>query len=193
MRILSMMSKVVPDQPPRAPDGSWKGSDKGVGAGAASDERVYNMRIDREGVWHHEGRPIARQALVKLFASVLERDPDGGHRLVTPAEHGPIEVEDAPFVIVALAAEGSGSDQILRVKSNLDDWVTIGPDHPLTMRLPKDGQSDVPLPYVDMRAGLEARLLRSVYYQLVELGDSHAVNRVLRYGVWSSGRFFPLD
>lgn len=184
------MSKVASDQPPRAPEGKGNSPDSG---GAAADERVYDMRIDRDGVWFHEGRPIARMPLVKLFASVLKWDSDGGHWLVTPVERGRITVEDAPFTIVDLEAAGSGSGQTLRAKTNLDEWVTIGPDHSLSMRLPKDGQSDVPLPYVDVRAGLEGRLLRSVYYQLVELGDSHAVNRVLRYGVWSEGRFFPLD
>ena len=183
-----MVSKVLSDQPPRAAEGP-----ETAGAGAYSSERVYHMRIDRDGVWHHEGRPIARKALVKLFASVLRRDDDGGHWLVTPVEHGRIEVEDAPFVIVALEADGAGRDQTLRARTNLDDWVTIGPDHPLTMHFPKDGQSDVPLPYVDVSAGLEGRLLRSAYYQLVELGDSHSMDGVLRYGVWSQGCFFPLD
>jgi len=143
--------------------------------------------------WHHEGRPIARKPLVKLFASVLRQGADGDFWLATPVERGRIEVEDAPFVIVELAAEGVAVDQTIRARTNLDAWVTIGPDHPLDMRLPKDGRSDVPLPYVVVRPGLEGRLLRSVYYQLVELGDSHSINGVPRYGVWSAGRFFPLD
>ncbi len=187
-----MMSKVLPDQPPRAPDGPGTGPAAGRDA-VAGDERLYHMRIDRDGVWHHQGRPIARLPLVKLFASVLKKDQDGGHWLVTPVERGRIEVEDAPFVITGLEAEGGGPDQTLRARTNLDEQVSIGPDHPLTMRFPKGGRSDVPLPYVDVRAGLEGRLLRSAYYQLVELGDSHEIDGTLRYGVWSDGRFFPLD
>lgn len=181
-----MVSKTVSDQPPRAPEGHSIRSVENI-------ERLYHMRIDRDGVWHHEGRPIARKPLVKLFASVLRREDDGDYWLVTPVERGRIEVEDAPFVIVELQAEGEGSAQTLRAKTNLDEWVTVGPDHPLCMRLPKCGPQDVPLPYVDIRPGLEARFLRPVYYQLIELGDSHHQDGALGYGVWSAGRFFVLE
>ncbi|MEM9624977.1 MAG: DUF1285 domain-containing protein [Pseudomonadota bacterium] len=201
------MSKVVSDQPPRAADEP----------GSARDERLYHMRIDRDGVWHHQGRPISRKPLVKLFASVLRREADGDYWLVTPVERGRIEIEDAPFVITELDAEGSGAGQTIRMKTSLDEWVTVGPDHPLNLRLPKKGpgsdpqssqdspsprdplpsqgplSSQDPLPYIDVRPGLEGRLLRPIYYELVELGDSHEVNGVLRYGVWSAGRFFPLE
>ncbi|MEZ5931764.1 MAG: DUF1285 domain-containing protein [Alphaproteobacteria bacterium] len=192
------------DQPPRAPHGPGKSSDSG--------ERLYHLRIDRDGVWHHEGRPIARKPLVKLFASVLRREADGDYWLVTPVERGRIEVEDVPFVVIDLIANGSGQDQTLRVKSNLDEWVAIDQDHPLRLHCPTwasaadadsaplpsastpvDLPSSNPLPYVEIRPGLEGRLLRPVYYELVELGDSHPVDGTLRYGVWSAGRFFPLD
>lgn len=156
-------------------------------------ERVYHMRIDRDGVWHHEGRPIARKPLVKLFASILRRADDGSCWLVTPVERGRIEVEDAPFAVVELAVDGSGRDQIIRMKTSLDEWVTMGPDHPLRLRLPKTGPRSGPLPYIDIREGLEGRLLRPVYYELVNLGDSHRADDVLRYGVWSAGQFFPLE
>lgn len=178
-----MMSKVVSDQPPSAPE------EPGIGIG----ERLYHMRIDRDGVWHHEGRPISRKPLVKLFASVLRRDDHGDYWLVTPVERGRIEVEDAPFVIIELEADGSGREQTIRVKTSLDEWVTVGPDHPLSLRLPETGPADTPLPYIDIRPRLEGRLTRSVYYQLVELGDSHGMNGVLRYGVWSAGQFFALE
>ncbi|MGI9509001.1 MAG: DUF1285 domain-containing protein [Geminicoccaceae bacterium] len=189
-----MVSKPLSDQPPRAQEAS-RSADTGPG------ERLYHMRIDRNGVWHHEGRPILRTPLVKLFASVLRREVDGDHWLVTPVERGRIEVEDAPFVIVELTVDGSGREQIVHMRTNLDEWVTVGSDHPLGMRLPKDrsqdgpenGPADVPLPYVDVRQGLEGRLTRATYYQLVELGDSHHLDGALRYGVWSTGRFFPLD
>lgn len=186
------MSKAVSDQPPRAPDGGG-GSAAGGKPTAGGSERVYHMRIDRDGVWHHEGRPIARMPLVKLFAGVLRKEADGDYWLVTPVERGRIEVEDAPFVVVELEVQGSAREQTLHARTNLDDWVTIGPDHPLHMRLPKSGPADVPLAYVDIRPKLEGRLLRSVYYQLAELGDSHSHDGILRYGVWSAGQFFPLD
>lgn len=180
-----MMSKVASDQPPRATDRPGKAPDSG--------ERLYNMRIDRDGVWHHEGRPIARMPLVKLFASVLKRDSAGDFWLETPVERGRIEVEDAPFVVIELEAAGSGQEQTVRMRTNLDEWVTIGPDHPLRLRLPRSGLATSPLPYVDVRPTLEGRLLRSVYYELVALGDSHRLDGVLLYGVWSAGQFFPLE
>ena len=71
--------------------------------------------------------------------------------------------------------------------------MTVGPDHPLRLRLPRSGPVSDPLPYIDVRPNLEGRLLRPVYYQLVELGDSHHRDGVLRYGVWSAGQFFPLE
>ena len=198
------MSKALSDQPPRGPEGPGGGDAGPAVAGSAktgSSERIYHMRIDRDGIWHHEGRPIARKPLVKLFASVLRREADGDYWLVTPVERGRIEVEDAPFVVIELAVDDRGSAQTIRVKTNLDEWVTVGPDHPLNMRFPKwgpknepnNGPAEVPLPYIDVRQGLEGRLTRSAYYQLVELGDSHRVDDILRYGVWSAGRFFPLD
>ncbi|MGI9436462.1 MAG: DUF1285 domain-containing protein [Geminicoccaceae bacterium] len=157
-------------------------------------ERRYDIRIDRAGVWHHEGRPIARIALVKLFASILRRQADGSYWLATPVERGRIEVEDVPFVVVELSVDGIDHEQTIRVRSNLDEWVTIGPDHPLRLRRPPDGRSNSGLvPYVEIRPGLEGRLLRPVYYDLVDLGEDDQLEGIPRYGVWSAGRFFALD
>jgi hypothetical protein len=151
------------------------------------------MRIDRDGVWYHEGRPIARQALVKLFATVLSRDADGSYWLKTPAEQGRIEVEDAPFVIVELTVDGKGIDQTIRMRTNLDHWVSIGQDHPLYLRSPRNQPASEPIPYIDVRHGLEARLLRPVYYELAELAESVEEEGSDHLGIWSAGRFFPLE
>lgn len=157
-------------------------------------ERFYGMRIDRHGTWHHEGRPIARLPLVKLFASVLQQQADGSYWLVTPFERGRIDVDDVPFVVVELVAEGVGSKQTINVRSNLDEWVTIGPAHPLRLRQPPDTPSaTAPVPYIDIRSKLEGRLLRPVYYDLVDLCEPHQQEGVSRYGVWSNGQFFALD
>jgi hypothetical protein len=157
-----------------------------VGAG-----RRYDMRIDLDGIWHHESRPIGRKELVRLFASVLRREPDGSHWLVTPAEFGRIEVEDVPFVIVEMALEGQGADQRIHLRSNVDDWLTLDGDHPLDWRRPppKLAQSGL-IPYVNMRHGLDARLSRPVYYELAALGEEHDAGGASGYGVWSAGRFF---
>ena len=120
----------------------------------------FEMRIDRHGVWHYRGSPIGRLRLVKLFATVLRRGPDGGYWLVTPAEQGRIEVEDVPFVAVELGHEGAGAAQTLSLRTNLDDWVRVGDAHPLTTRTDADGAE---VPYVTVRDKLDARITRSVF------------------------------
>jgi uncharacterized protein len=154
------------------------------------------MRIARDGSWHYQGSPIGRLPLVKLFASALRQENDGEYWLVTPAERGRVEVEDVPFTAVALRVEGSGRGQRLIFRSNLDDEVTAGDDHPLRFapgprRRPTDGdteESGEAIPYILIRDRLEARVLRPVFYQMVEAGEEHGE----QFGVWSSGRFFPL-
>ncbi len=124
------------------------------------------MRIARDGLWHYRGSPIGRPALVRLFASALRREADGGYWLVTPAERCRVEVEDAPFLAVALGVEGAGRRQRLIFRTNLDEFVTAGPDHPLRVETAADGE---PAPYIVVRDRLEAKIARSVFYDLVEL------------------------
>ena len=81
------------------------------------------MRITRDGVWLHEGAPIARARMVKLFATILRRDDDERYYLVTPVEKRRIRVVDAPFVAVELSASGAGRDQTLVFRTNVDDLV----------------------------------------------------------------------
>jgi hypothetical protein len=148
-----------------------------------------DMRIARDGTWFYRGSPIARQALVKLFASVLRREPDGGYWLVTPAERGRIQVEDVPFLAVALTVEGQGREQKLIFRTNLDDIVTAGPDNPLRVETAASGE---PRPYILVRDKLEARIARPVFYDLVELGGEEPTEHTTQFGVWSKGEFFRL-
>jgi hypothetical protein len=148
-----------------------------------------DMRIARDGTWFYRGTPINRPALVKLFASVLRRDPDGSFWLVTPAERGRVAVEDAPFIAVAVDVEGEGHDQRLIFRTNLDEIVTAAPDRPLRVDIAADG---TPAPYVMVRPGLEARLARPVFYELAELGEEVDIDGQKQFGVWSGGVFFRL-
>jgi hypothetical protein len=151
----------------------------------------FGIAIGRDGTWYYHGSPIGRKPLVKLFASVLRRDDDSGeYWLVTPVERGRILVEDVPFTAVEVTAEGEGSHQILRFRTNLDDEIEAGPQHPI--RVDHDHASGSPSPYVHVRGGLEARILRSVYYHLVELGSEETIAGESQFGVWSHGCFFPL-
>lgn len=151
--------------------------------------RDLDMRIARDGTWFYRGSPINRPPLVKLFASVLRRERDGSYWLVTPAERGQVVVEDAPFVAVAVDKEGEGRNQRLIFRTNLDEIVTAGPNHPLRVEEAADG---TPAPYILVRPGLEARLLRPVFYELVELGQEEPVGGEIEFGVWSGGMFFRL-
>ena len=146
------------------------------------DEK-YDIKILRDGTWLYGGTPIARMGLMRLFASVLSRSDDGNYWLVTPAERGRIEVEDVPFLAVAMTVSGRGMEQRLSFRTNVDDEVDLAPGNPLTFA----GDGD-PAPYIAVRPGLLARLSRSVYYDLVRLGqeqDGH-------FGVYSNGAFFRL-
>lgn len=169
-----------------------EGAGPGVTAGGAALPFCgdFDMRIARDGTWFYRGSPIGRKPLAKLFSSVLRREADGSYWLVTPYERGRIIVDDAPFTAVELTAAGSGRGQTLTFRTNLDDEVTADAQHPL--RVAHDPETGEPSPYIMVRNGLEARLVRSVYYQLVELGEERREGGAAILGVWSNGQFFPL-
>jgi hypothetical protein len=159
----------------------------------------FEIRIDRNGGWHYRNSPIARKELVCLFASVLKREPDGGYWLETPVERGRIEVEDAPFVAVEMwwrdcvcGVEAGGKPrQCLTFRTNLDEIVTANADHPIRVHLcPRTRE---PRPYVLVRPGLEAKINRAVFYELVALAQPETLEGREVLGVWSEGVFFPID
>lgn len=152
------------------------------------DKGHFGIGIDVDGVWSHGGTPFPRLALAKLFATVMKRDADGGYWLETPVERGRIDVADAPFVAVELAADGAGTGQKIRFRTNLDVWTPLDDAHRL--RIQVDAATEEPRPYIEVRDGLEARLLRSVFYELADLAEADADKGVL--GVWSHGVFHEL-
>jgi len=147
---------------------------------------TIDIRIDRQGNWHHEGRPILREALVKLFATVLRREPDGSYVLVTPAEKLTIEVEDVPFIAVEMAIEGEGDSQQLLLRTNVGDVVTVDGAHPL--RVAADAEAGGLVPYVVVRGGLEARLARPLVHELASCFEQRGGD----IGVVSGGHFFVI-
>ena len=149
-----------------------------------------DMAIRRDGSWAYMGTPIGRPALVRLFSTILRREADGTFVLVTPAERVRIRVEDAPFLAVLLDRSGEGERQCLRFTTNVGDETVAGPDHALRFAIePASGEVS---PYIHVRARLEARLNRPVYYQLVEYGCHEIRNGASVFGVWSDGVFFPM-
>lgn len=143
------------------------------------------MRIARDGTWFHEDSPIGRPAMVRLFSTILRREPDGRFVLVTPVEKLDIEVEDAPFVAVEVKSEGEGRERSLAFRLNSGDLVVAGREHGLRFEHRDDG----PHPYLHVRAGLEALVSRSVYYELAALALDEGGEPP---GLWSEGAFFAL-
>ena len=142
-----------------------------------------DMRIARDGTWYHQGEPIRRPEMVRLFSTILRRESDGRHVLVTPAEKLTIEVELAAFVATAMISEGNGRQRRIAFSLNSGEAVILGPEN--SLRFSPDG-----VPLVTVRAGLEASLARPVYYELAELA---LAEDPARPGVWSDGAFFPLQ
>ncbi len=143
------------------------------------------MRIARDGTWFHEGSPIGRPAMVRLFSTILRREPDGSYVLVTPAEKLDIQVDEAPFVAVELKSEGEDAARTLAFRLNTGDIVVAGPDHPLRFEAHEDG----PRPYLLVRRGLEALVARPVYYELAGLALDEGADPP---GLWSGGAFFAM-
>ncbi|WP_338147318.1 DUF1285 domain-containing protein [Neoroseomonas oryzicola] len=156
----------------------------------------YAIRIARDGTWYYRDSPIQRKPLVCLFASVLRRGEDGSYWLETPAERGRIEVEDAPFMAVELFWRDcecgcATKQQCLTFRTNLDEMVTAGAAHPIRVAICPVTRE--PRPYITVRPGLEARISRAVFYELVALAQPETVDGREVLGVWSEGVFFPID
>ncbi len=140
------------------------------------------MRIAADGRWYHQGGLIARPAMVRAFAGLLRRDPEGQHWLVTPQERLTIAVEDAAFIAVDVKRDNGA----LAFRLNTDEFVIAGPDHPLTAH----GDAETPALYLAVRHGTEARLNRSTWWQLVELALAESDSAPL--SVTSLGATFTL-
>lgn len=149
----------------------------------------FELHIDKEGAWYYRGSRIERQAIVRLFASILRRAEDGGYWLVTPVEQGRITVEDVPFTITDLERRTEGCTDVLAFKTNLGVWIEAGMEHPLTMR--ESPSAAGPVPYLLVRNRLEGRLLRPLYYELVEIAVPHPEDEALLC-VSSHGTLFAL-
>ena len=144
------------------------------------------MRIAADGTWFHEGTPINRRAMVRLFATVLRREPDGSHVLVTPHEKLLIDVDSTAFRAVAMTQEGEGQARRIAFELDSGDALILGTDHPLTIVEEKSG----PSPRILVSHGLEALIIRPLYYELAEIafGEGHDSP-----GIWSDGCFFALQ
>jgi len=147
-----------------------------------------DMRIAADGTWFYQKTPIGRPALVKLFASVLKREGDK-YFLVTPVEKVGLIVEEAPFLAVELKVEHDARGQVLRFRTNVDDWVEAGPGHALRFAPEPTGGLK---PFLHVRRELWAKVTRALFYDLVELGEEREVDGKAMFGVASGAEFFAM-
>lgn len=149
-----------------------------------------DLRITRDGQWIHKGEPLAREAIVRLFSTILRREDDGEYYLVTPVEKWRIQVDDAPLLAHSLIVEGVGDDQVITLTTNVGETLEVGESHPLEVGAYPD--SDEPRPIIHVRHGVDARLVTAAFYDLA----SHAVERNVDgeavFGVVSHGIFYKI-
>lgn len=143
------------------------------------------MRICRDGTWLHEGRPICRPAMTRLFSTVLRREPDGSHVLVTPVEKLTIDIEVTPFRATQMTMAGECENRRIGLTLDSGDALFVGAEHPLRIIEMPDG----PSPRVAVRFGMEAELARPLYYELADVAIAEGRDPP---GVWSDGIFFAL-
>ncbi len=146
------------------------------------------LRIARDGAWFYRGSPIGRPAMVALFASILRKDPEG-HMLVTPVEKVSVEVEDAPFLAVALRVLEGPQGRVLVFSTNVGDEAQVGPAHPLRF---EPGPAEGLKPYVLVRGDLWALVTRPLFLDLAEMGEVRVVDGREMFGVASGEAFFPM-
>lgn len=166
---------------------------RGAGDGALPVDKWHpencgdmDMVIRKDGSWWHEGTRITRAPLVKLFSRVLRKDEDGETYLVTPVEQIRITVECAHFLAVRVDSEGTGKNQRLFFTTNMDEVIEVGAGNPITVQT--DPETLEPTPLLRVRGRLDALIIRSVFYELVE----HAVEVNDQLGIYASGVFYPL-
>ncbi|WP_461534698.1 DUF1285 domain-containing protein [Spongorhabdus nitratireducens] len=148
-----------------------------------------DIHIKRDGSWDYMGTPISRESMVRLFSTILRRDPDDAYYLVTPVEKVRIRVDDVPFIITGFEVTGSGEKQQLVMTTNVSDEVVLNTENPLRIEQTSNGEN---LPYINVRDRLDARLHRNVFYQLVEMAEEQQLQDKTLLGIYSGGQFHSL-
>ena len=189
----------MPAMPERRPPITVAGQSLGALAAAIGERRTppvdrwdpplcghSGMRIAADGRWFHDGAAIARPAMVRLFSTVLRREPDGSHVLVTPHEKLEIDVDVTAFRALAMVQEGQREERRIALELDSGDAVILGPSHPLRVVEAPHG----PSPRIMVRHGLEALLARPLYYELADIALAEGHDPP---GIWSDGCFFALQ
>ncbi|MGM0767596.1 MAG: DUF1285 domain-containing protein [Pseudomonadota bacterium] len=150
-----------------------------------------DIRITRDGQWVYKGEPLAREAIVRLFSTILRREADGEYYLVTPVEKWRITVDDAPLLAHSLVAEGEGEHQNLFLTTNVGEALAVGDEHPLEVGT--YGSGNEPRPVIGVRNGVDARIVSSAYYDLADrVVEAKTDDGKGALGVWSQGKFYEI-
>ena len=148
-----------------------------------------DMTISKSGKWYYMGSEIKRPAMVKLFSGILRLESDNSYYLVTPVEKVRIQVEDAPFVAVAITKEQSEGMNRVTFRTNLNDEIVLSKENPLSIEIKKN---DEPSPYITVRNNLRAFISRSVFYELVDLAETISIDGVPYLAIKSQGEIFKI-
>jgi len=148
-----------------------------------------DMTISKSGKWYYMGSEIKRPAMVKLFSGILRLESDNSYYLVTPVEKVRIQVEDAPFVAVAITKEQSAGINTVTFRTNLNDEIILSKENPLSIEIKKN---DEPSPYITVRNNLRALISRSVFYELVDLAETIPIDGVPYLAIKSQGEIFKI-
>ena len=148
-----------------------------------------DMTISKSGKWYYMGSEIKRPAMVKLFSGILRLESDNSYYLVTPVEKVRIQVEDAPFVAVAITKEQSEGMNTVTFRTNLNDEIVLSKENPLSIEIKKN---DEPSPYITVRNNLRALISRSVFYELVDLAETILIDGVPYLVIKSKGEIFKI-
>ena len=148
-----------------------------------------DMTISKSGKWYYMGSEIKRPAMVKLFSGILRLESDNSYYLVTPVEKVRIQVEDAPFVAVAITKEQSEGMNTVTFRTNLNDEIVLSKVNPLSIEIKKNNE---PSPYITVRNNLRALISRSVFYELVDLAETIPIDGVPYLAIKSQGEIFKI-
>ena len=148
-----------------------------------------DMTISKSGKWYYMGSEIKRPAMVKLFSGILRLESDNSYYLVTPVEKVRIQVEDAPFVAVAITKEQSEGMNTVTFRTNLNDEIVLSKENPLSIEIKKN---DEPSPYITVRNNLRALISRSVFYELVDLAETIPIDGVPYLAIKSQEEIFKI-
>jgi hypothetical protein len=148
-----------------------------------------DMTISKSGKWYYMGSEIKRPAMVKLFSGILRLESDNLYYLVTPVEKVRIQVEDAPFVAVAITKEQSEGMNTVTFRTNLNDEIVLSKENPLSIEIKKN---DEPSPYITVRNNLRALISRSVFYELLDLAETIPIDGVQYLAIKSQGEIFKI-